>query len=135
MGPRLAGLRILVVDDDLHVRRVVRVILARAGAVVEEVASATAAWQRLQRFRPHVLVSDLHMPVEDGFGLMRRIRALEGEQNGERLAAIALTGGAGDAEYSSAMHAGFDAFFTKPVSPAVLVAAARSVLAAAPDGG
>lgn len=133
MGSRLEGLRILVVDDNVHVRRIVRLILASAGALVEEVASAIAAWDTLGHFRPHVLVSDLHMPVEDGFGLMRRIRALE-QQNGGRLAAIALTGGGANTEYSSAMRAGFDAFLTKPVVPTVLVSTARSLLAA-PDPG
>jgi len=82
----------------------------------------------------HVLVSDLHMPVEDGFGLMRRIRALE-QQNGDRLVAIALTGGGANTDYSRAMHAGFDAFLTKPVVPSVLVSTARSLLAAAPEPG
>lgn len=122
----LAGLRILVVDDEPGVLRVVRVILTRAGAEVCEAGSAGAAFAALQTFRPQLVVSDINMPVEDGYSLVRRIRALEDE--GARLIpAIALTAGSSGGRVE-ALRAGFSFYLSKPVTPTELVDAAASLL-------
>ena len=90
----LAGFRILVVDDEPSVRRLLERILERGGAEVVPAALAAEAFAVLGTFRPHLLISDINMPTENGYSLMRRIRALD-QGWAMRLPAIALTGGGG----------------------------------------
>ena len=123
----LEGIRILVVDDHACVRRLVRLVLARGGAEVVEADSAEAAFAVLITFRPHLLVSDINMPLEDGYSLMRRIRALE-DAWAALLPAIALTGGGGVASHAEARRAGYSAYLTKPFQPDALVDTAVNLL-------
>lgn len=125
-GP-LQGIRILVVDDHACVRRLVRLVLARGGAEVVEADSAEAAFAALDTFRPHLLVSDINMPLEDGYSLMRRIRALD-QGWAALLPAIALTGGGGVASHAEARRAGYSAYLTKPFQPDTLVDTALELL-------
>lgn len=127
MSKPLHGTRILVVDDHACVRRLVKLVLARGGAEVVEVDSAEAAFAALDTFRPHLLVSDINMPLEDGYSLMRRIRALEGAW-AALLPAIALTGGGGVASQAEARRAGYSAYLTKPFQPDALVDTAVNLL-------
>ena len=89
--PRLDGLRILVVDDDLDGRTLTSLVLTQAGASVKAVASVREALQTLEVERPDALVSDIGLPDEDGFALIRQIRQPEAEHGGF-LPAVALTG-------------------------------------------
>src|SRR5690349_10591530 len=93
----LAGLRILTVDDDRNTREMLREALERAGAMVVAAESASEAFGQLKQFRPDVLVSDIGMPGEDGYALLRRVRGLPRELGGAT-PAIAVTGFSGDAD-------------------------------------
>lgn len=115
----LAGVRVLVVDDDAACRRAYQRLFAAAGATVETAPRAQEGLAVFGRTRPHVVVSDLVMPGEDGCWLMRRIRAALGP-TAKRPRAIVVTGRADERERTRCLAAGFDAFLTKPVDPAVL---------------
>jgi CheY-like chemotaxis protein/anti-sigma regulatory factor (Ser/Thr protein kinase) len=123
---RLDGLHILLVDDDADGRTLASLVLTDLGARVNAVASAREARQVLAGQRPDVLISDIAMPVEDGYALVRHIRQDEAE-NGGFLPAIALTGYAGDEEESRALAEGFQAHASKPLNPAKLTAAITRV--------
>jgi len=128
-GP-LAGVGILLVDDDRSVRQVMKRILARAGANVGEAASAAEAFVALGTFRPQLIVSDINMPGEDGYSMMRRIRALDAEWIAG-VPAIAVTGSGGITGQLEAHRAGFTSYLTKPFGPDTLVHAAIALLAIA----
>jgi len=125
----LAGFRILVVDDEASVRRLLERILERGGAEVVLAALADEAFAVLGTFRPHLLISDINMPTENGYSLMRRIRALD-EGWALRLPAIALTGGGGVASPTEARRAGFSAYLNKPFLPGALLDAVSGLLPA-----
>ena len=127
MSRPLAGIRVVVVDDEPCVRRVIGLILSRSGADVVQAASAEEALAALYAFRPHLIISDINMPVEDGYSLLRRIRALEASWAAQ-LPAIALTGGGGVAGYLEAQRAGFSAYLSKPIAPHTLVHTAVDLL-------
>jgi len=112
---RLTGLRILSVDDDPNTREMLQEALERAGAEVASAASAPEAMEKLQSFRPDVLVSDIGLPEEDGYDLMRKVRAL-GATSGGNTPAVALTGYAREQDYNAAMSAGYQEFVAKPVN-------------------
>lgn len=113
--PRLAGLRILSVDDDPNTREMLQEVLERAGAEVTSAASAREALEKLQSLRPEVLVSDIGLPEEDGYDLVRKVRALSAASGGNT-PAVALTGYARDQDYKAAMAAGYQGFVAKPVN-------------------
>jgi len=125
-GVRLAGLRVLVVDDDHQMRRLLSSIFARAGATVQTVASAPAAFDSVTDFKPHLLVSDLEMPEEDGCSLMRRIRA-RGSDLGGGTPSIALSGWAAEEAREKAISAGFLVHMRKPFVATDLVHAAAAL--------
>src|SRR5262249_22064542 len=85
----LRGLRVLVVDDDLDANEVVRLLLASCGAEVEVAGSAAQALGMLERWKADILLSDIGMPREDGFALIRKVRAHDGTRG--QLPAVALT--------------------------------------------
>ena len=120
--PTLKGLRILVVDDDVDARDLFTRALERYDARVTAVASAGAALTALQQWRPHVLVSDIGMPEESGYVLMRKIRRLAPEHGGT-IPALALTAYAGASDVKLALSAGFSAHVAKPIEPAGLALA------------
>jgi CheY-like chemotaxis protein/anti-sigma regulatory factor (Ser/Thr protein kinase) len=115
----LAGARILVVDDDADARDLVHALLASYGADVDTVASADEAVARIEREAPDVLVSDIGLPNEDGYSLIRRVRAIPGASD---LPAVALTAYAGTADNRRALEAGFQRHVAKPVEPTELAA-------------
>jgi CheY-like chemotaxis protein len=124
----LAGLRVLLAEDEPDARELLSAILVRSGAAVAAAASAAAAFQLLKEFRPHVIVSDIAMPGEDGLSLMRRIRALAVEQCG-RTPSIALTAYARAEDRAAALAAGFTTHIGKPVEPDDLIAAVSALRA------
>jgi PAS domain S-box-containing protein len=124
--PELDGLRVLVVDDEPDTRLMLKVMLEQCGAEVTTAASARKALEVIERVRPDVLVSDIGMPEEDGYALMRKVRALPAGRGG-RLPAAALTAYAGAEDRKRALRAGFQVHIPKPVDPAELVAAVASL--------
>jgi signal transduction histidine kinase/ActR/RegA family two-component response regulator len=130
LEPRLArldALRILVVDDDADGRALTEMVLTQAGAIVETAGSVREALQTLDTIRPDALVSDIGLPDEDGYGLIRRIRQLEREHEGF-LPAVALTGYARPEDRTRALAAGFQVHVSKPVDPFELTTAIAGVL-------
>ncbi len=117
----LAGRRILVVDDEPDARDLLAEILSQAGADVVVVGSADEALETLARWRPDVLVSDIGMPGDDGYVLIRKVRALSAGQGG-RVRALALTAYARSEDRALALEAGFHAHIAKPVDPLELTA-------------
>jgi signal transduction histidine kinase/ActR/RegA family two-component response regulator len=120
VGQSLSGLRLVVVDDEADAREVMRFMLERGGAHVRTADSAAQALDAIREERPDLLISDIGMPVEDGYVLVRRLRAME-EGLGRRLPAIALTAYASEEDTRRALAAGFDAHLSKPVDPARLI--------------
>lgn len=127
-GKSLAGLRILVVEDDQDARELVSAVLADAGAVVECASSVAEGIEAFSRFAPELLMSDIGMPDEDGYSLMRRVRAL-GAAGGGAIPAIAVTAFTRREDRVQAQAAGFSLHLGKPVLPAELVAAAEMLTA------
>ncbi|HEY4872819.1 MAG TPA: ATP-binding protein [Steroidobacteraceae bacterium] len=114
-APRpLSGLGILVVDDEPDARAVVAELLRLQGAEVAVSDSAASAYEKLSAKGASfdVVVTDIGMPFEDGYSLVRRLRAL---QSGNRVVAIALTGLASTHDAATALAAGFDLHVAKPV--------------------
>jgi signal transduction histidine kinase/CheY-like chemotaxis protein len=126
VGESLSGLRLLVVDDEGDAREVMRFMLERGGARVRTADSAAQALDAIREERPDILISDIGMPVEDGYVLARRLRAME-EGLGRRLPAIALTAYASEEDTRRALAAGFDAHLSKPVDPARLIEVAAGL--------
>jgi signal transduction histidine kinase len=120
-GRPLDGLRIVVVDDELDARMWVSQALAMRGAEVRAVGSAEEAMDAVKQMKPDVLVSDVAMPGEDGYRLIRRVR--EWENGGRRILAVATTALASETDKRQAMEAGFDRHLAKPVSAEALVGA------------
>jgi signal transduction histidine kinase/CheY-like chemotaxis protein len=116
----IEGVRVLVVDDDTDARELFEVALRASGAEVRSVGSAAAALVELDSFAAHLLVSDIGMPGEDGYALLRRLRARE-PPGGAHLPAIALTAFAGPTDRAQAIDAGFEVHLAKPVTPSALV--------------
>ncbi|MEH2373175.1 response regulator [Nostoc sp.] len=124
----LAGLNILVVDDDEDSRFYITTVLEADGATVMAVASAEVALKVLPELQPDILICDIAMPGEDGYTLIRKIRALKPDIWG-KLPAIALTAYS-DSEYRSlALEAGFQTHVAKPVDPGELVAIVANLVA------
>jgi len=114
---QLGDLRILVVDDEADTREMLCTVLKLAGAEVQVAASGDEALAQLTRALPDVLVSDIGMPMLDGYELMRNLR-----DRGVNMRAIALSGYGREEDREQALKAGFERHITKPVLPAELVA-------------
>ena len=123
---RLDELRILVVDDDPDALDLISVILAGAGATVRTCVSASAALETLREWRPHVLVSDIEMPGEDGYALIRKVRALDGADGG-KIPAVALTAYGRADDRVRSLTAGYSMHVPKPVDPGELTSIVASV--------
>jgi PAS domain S-box-containing protein len=122
----LEGIRVLVVDDEDDTREMVSAILKSQGAQVEVAASAAEAMAAVARVRPQILVSDVEMPGQDGYELIRQVRRLAPEDGG-RIPAAALTAYARPEDRMRALMAGFQIHVPKPVQPAELVAVVASL--------
>jgi CheY-like chemotaxis protein len=122
----LQGLRVLLVDDDTDARDVLQEVLSHHDAQVTAVGSVSEALEAFADSRPHVLVSDIAMPGEDGFELIRRIRSRSPEDGGD-LPAMALTAYARQEDVVKALAAGFQRHASKPIEPEVLVSAVASL--------
>jgi PAS domain S-box-containing protein len=118
----LRDLRVLLVDDEPDARDLLSLMLTDYGAEVKTCASAAEALQTLDDWRPDVLASDIGMPGEDGYDLLKKIRAREPERGG-RIPAVALTAYASADDERRALAAGYQMHLPKPVEPDLLAAA------------
>jgi CheY-like chemotaxis protein len=122
---RLDGVHVLVVDDEADDRRVLAMMLEQVGAVVVTVRGAPAAIEALAKARPDVLVSDLGMPHQDGFDLIRQLR--DDGYNARDLPAVALTAFVQKDNAHLALLAGFQVYLPKPVDPRELTSVIASL--------
>jgi signal transduction histidine kinase/CHASE1-domain containing sensor protein/CheY-like chemotaxis protein len=116
----LSGLNVLLVDDDSDTLTLMATALKRRQANVTAVSSAVEAIQAITRKRPDVLVSDIAMPDEDGYGLIRKIRSLENGAT-ENIPAVAITAYAKEEDRERALSAGFQIYLAKPVELTELI--------------
>jgi hypothetical protein len=123
----LAQIEILIVDDDGDARDLLALLLESRGATVLTVSSVTEALEAINEHRPDVLLADLRMPEEDGYSLIRKLRAREREQDSARLPAIAVTAYASAADREQAIAAGYDGHVAKPINPDALTRAIANV--------
>jgi len=121
--PMLDGIHVLVIDDEPDGRELLRRVLQDQAAIVTAVSSGDEALGELRTAKPHLIVSDIGMPVMDGYQFMRSLRAREAK--GERIPAVALTAFARAEDRKRALLAGYQAHLAKPfdVAELVLVAA------------
>jgi signal transduction histidine kinase/ActR/RegA family two-component response regulator len=122
----LEGMRVLVVEDQADTRDLLEQSIRGAGATVHAASSSEEAFRAFERHLPDVVVSDIGLPGEDGYALIRRIRARSAEAGGQ-VPAIALTAFAHSDDRTRALRAGFQLHLAKPVEPEELVASLRSV--------
>jgi CheY-like chemotaxis protein len=118
-SPCLAGIQILFVEDNDNTREALVIYLRSFGAVVRAVDSVKAALKVFQDFKPDILISDIAMPNEDGYSLIRKVRKLSIEK-GSNVPAIALTAYASAEDSDFAINEGFNTHVAKPVEAAVL---------------
>jgi signal transduction histidine kinase len=117
----LRNIRVLVVDDDDDSRTLLEMALREHGAQVSTAQSAAEAMAAIERETPDVLLSDIGMPGEDGYSLIRRVHARSGG-DGRRIPAIAITAYASAADRAAALEAGYQAHFAKPIDAAEVAA-------------
>ena len=122
----LSDVRVLVVDDEADARALVRRLLEERGATVTTNGSVAEAIASLEQQRFDVLVSDIGMPEEDGYALIRKVRAIPAERGGT-IPAVALTAYARSEDRMKAVMAGFQMHVTKPVEPAELLTMVASL--------
>jgi len=133
-GPDLEGITVLLVEDEADTRELVTTMLREFGARVVAVNSAKDALASIQREVPSVVVSDIGMSVENGYDLIRQVRALAPEKGGS-IPAVALTAYAGPTDRRRALLAGFHVHLAKPVEPDELLAVIASLgrIASSPE--
>jgi signal transduction histidine kinase len=131
---KLAGLNILIVEDDEDSRDLLGIVLEQQGATVEAAGSCASALEILERVTPDVMISDIGLPKQDGYELIRSARAREKSSGARaRMPAIALTAYARREDRRLALEAGFQAHVAKPVDPAELVGVVSELMRAAND--
>jgi PAS domain S-box-containing protein len=118
----LLGVEVLIVDDEADARELVAAVLARCGAEVRTAGTVEDAVRQLVERRPHVLLSDIGLPTEDGYALIRRVREID-----PAVPAAALTAYASPEDHRRALSAGFRAHIAKPVDPAELALVVASL--------
>jgi CheY-like chemotaxis protein len=121
------GTRVLVVDDDADNREMLAAVLTHSGALVATADSAAEALVAFERERPHVVISDIGLPDEDGFALLRKLRDPL-RTRGSRVPVIALTGYSSRENQTQMDREGFQAHLTKPVELTVMLATVARVL-------
>jgi signal transduction histidine kinase/CheY-like chemotaxis protein len=118
---KLNGLRVLLVEDEPDARDLLTFTLRVSGAEVQAVDSVQQAMLDLQTFNPHVLLSDIGLPIESGYDLIEKIRALPTDIS--QIPAVALTAFATEKDRQRALASGFQMHLSKPVEPRALIEA------------
>jgi signal transduction histidine kinase len=116
----LSGLNVLLVDDDSDALTVMATALSKREANVTAVKSANEAIQAIAQNRPDVLVSDIAMPGEDGYGLIEKVRSLEDDE-AQKIPAVAITAYAKEEDRKRALSSGFQIYLAKPVELSELI--------------
>jgi len=119
--PRLDGVRVLVVDDDSDTRQMLKAVLSECQADVITAASAAEAIKEIEQRKPDVLVSDLGMPDQDGYELIKKVRETESADHTAKVPALALTAYAKAEDRVRALAGGYQVHLAKPVEPAEFV--------------
>jgi CheY-like chemotaxis protein len=119
---KLNGLSVLVVDDEADSRQLVVCVLERNGASVHQADAPAAALAILSEHAPDVIVSDIGMPGEDGYSLIRQVRSLDQDEK-RTIPAIAVTGFTRNRDRLQAFESGFNMHMSKPLDPAKLLEA------------
>ncbi|QKQ76262.1 response regulator [Nostoc sp. TCL240-02] len=123
----LAGLRVLVVDDEADTRNFLSFMFEEYGAFATAVASVDEALAVVEQAKPDILISDIGMSEQDGYTLIRKLRSLEAEKGG-CIPAIALTAYTREEDRLEALSAGFQQHLSKPIDPTKLIAMVASIL-------
>jgi CheY-like chemotaxis protein len=129
----LRGVKVLYVEDDADTRLMVTVILESHGAQVTAVETAREALEVLPKLLPHVLLSDIGLPQEDGYTLIQKVRALPPGRGGLTPAA-ALTAYTSDGDRSRAWGSGFEEHAPKPMDPLSIVVLVANLARESPYG-
>ena len=116
----LDGLRVLLVDDERETREIISTVVERTGAEVKSCTSAREALNALVEWRPHVILSDIGMPDEDGYSFIGRVRSLE-DNDGGNTPAAALTAYAREEDRKQVLAAGYQMHIAKPIAAGQLV--------------
>lgn len=127
MCPSLSGVRVLVVDDEADSRDFATTVLEECQAQVKAVDSVAAALEVITEWQPDVLVSDIGMPREDGYALIRKVRSLPPEQGG-KIPAAALTAYARADDRTRAIQEGYQLHLPKPIEPIELATVVASLM-------
>jgi signal transduction histidine kinase/ActR/RegA family two-component response regulator len=131
---RLDRIRVLLVDDEPTANEALQALLDSCGAEVRVAGSSAQALQTLDVWKPDVLISDIAMPEEDGYALIRKIRTRSPEQGGD-IPAAALTAYAKIEDRVNILAAGFQMYLSKPADPSELIAVVASLAARRPRPG
>ncbi|HZS04313.1 MAG TPA: PAS domain S-box protein [Blastocatellia bacterium] len=126
LGLELTGVRALVVDDEAEARELLQTVLRQCRAEVRAAGSVREALEMLRDWDPDILISDIGMPMEDGYALIRQVRALSHKEGGS-IPAVALTAYARSEDRLRALTAGFQMHVAKPVDPTELAAVVASL--------
>jgi CheY-like chemotaxis protein len=121
------GIRVLVVDDEVDIRDFITTVLEQCAAEVQAVASAQEALEIIAHWKPDVLISDIGMPEEDGYSLIRKVRSQPPEKGGN-IPAAALTAYARAEDRMRAIQSGYQLHLPKPVEPAELATVVASLV-------
>jgi CheY-like chemotaxis protein len=124
--PSLEGVEVLVIDDEQDTREMVAEVLRQCGAEVRCGCSVAEALQELEQWIPDVLVSDIGMPGEDGYALIRKVRGLAPEAGG-RVPALALTAYTRFEDRARVLSAGYQMHLGKPIEPSEIAAAVATL--------
>ncbi len=119
-SPRLEGIHIMIVDDEQDTREMLRLMMRQFGANVRACASSKEALSVLNDWNPDVIVSDIEMPDEDGYELIREVRRLEANNGGRKVPAVALTAYGRVEDRLRALAAGYQIHVAKPAEPTEL---------------
>jgi CheY-like chemotaxis protein len=124
----LKGLDILIVDDESDTLELMKTVLRECGARARTASSVSVALEAISAKAPDLLISDIEMPNQDGYSLIRTIRAMPSREAHE-MPAIALTAHAHELDRTRALSAGFQLHLRKPVDPSELVGAMAQLIA------
>jgi len=124
---RLDGVQVLVIEDEVEHAALLKEILEQRGAHVLTAASAEEGFRLFKMERPDVLLTDIAMPLEDGYSLLKRLRAEEARNGLRRTPAAAITAFGRDEDKSRLMAAGFDTYLVKPLEPNAVVQLVRDL--------
>ncbi|BAY98684.1 two-component hybrid sensor and regulator [Tolypothrix tenuis PCC 7101] len=127
LNSSLAGVRVLIVDDEADSREFIATVLQQVQAEVQTAASASEAMQLISQWQPDVIVSDIGMPKEDGYSFIRKVRSLPPEQGGN-IPAAALTAYARAEDRRRAIQEGYQLHLPKPIEPAELATVVASLV-------